>query len=111
LAQLLHARAAQYRTTIAQANQTIQTLEQKLAENTATYESLLAALQEQNRHHAHKRFCRADKARTRQVEGVGPGLSLVESIVEVYGGRFTIDSADLGTSTTVRVWWPISQRA
>jgi signal transduction histidine kinase len=38
-------------------------------------------------------------------------LSLVESIVEVYGGRFTVDAAGLGKGTTVRVWWPISQRA
>lgn len=59
--------------------------------------------------HVRKRFYRADKARTRQVEGVGLGLSLVESIVEVYGGRFTIDSAGLGRGTTARVWWPISQ--
>lgn len=49
LTQLLQARDAQYRTAIAQANQTIQTLEQKLAENTATYESSLSTLQEQNR--------------------------------------------------------------
>jgi len=58
-----------------------------------------------------KRFYRADKAHQRQTDGSGLGLALVQSIVELYGGRLTITSAGINQGTTVTVWWPIQQPA
>jgi len=60
--------------------------------------------------HIGKRFFRSDKARTRQVQGIGLGLSLVRLIVEFYGGELKIDSAGLGKGTTVEVWWPFEHQ-
>ncbi|HSH01032.1 MAG TPA: HAMP domain-containing sensor histidine kinase [Anaerolineae bacterium] len=53
-----------------------------------------------------QRFFRADKAHSRQQQGVGLGLSLVNIILKLYGGDFTIDSPGLGHGTTVTVRWP-----
>lgn len=58
--------------------------------------------------HLFERFFRADKARSRGVAGTGLGLSLVQSVVQFYGGRIEIDSPGLEQGTTVRVWWPLS---
>ena len=60
--------------------------------------------------HIGKRFFRSDKARTRQVQGIGLGLSLVRLIVEFYGGQLKIDSAGLGKGATVEVWWPFEHQ-
>ncbi len=57
--------------------------------------------------HIFERFYRADKARTREVAGVGLGLSLVKTIVESYGGETLVSSPGLGQGTTVEVWWPL----
>ncbi len=59
--------------------------------------------------HIGKRFFRTDKARTRQVQGIGLGLSLVHLIVQFYGGQLEISSPGVGKGTTVHVWWPFSQ--
>ena len=61
--------------------------------------------------HIGKRFFRSDKARTRKVQGIGLGLSLVRLIVEFYGGTLKIDSAGLGKGATVEVWWPFEHQA
>ena len=53
-----------------------------------------------------KRFFRADKARSRRIEGIGLGLALVKSIIDLYGGRLDIASDGVGRGTTVTVWWP-----
>ncbi|MCP4418731.1 MAG: cell wall metabolism sensor histidine kinase WalK [Chloroflexi bacterium] len=58
--------------------------------------------------HLFDRFYRADKARTRQVDGVGLGLSLVQTVVKLYNGRISISSPGIGQGTTVAVWWPLS---
>lgn len=56
-----------------------------------------------------KRFYRADKAHQRQTDGIGLGLALVQSVVDLYGGRLTIASAGVNQGTTVTVWWPFQQ--
>lgn len=58
--------------------------------------------------HLFERFYRADKARTRTVQGSGLGLSLVHSVVTFYGGRITIESEGLGQGTVAHVWWPLA---
>ncbi|MBV7327660.1 HAMP domain-containing histidine kinase [Chloroflexi bacterium TSY] len=53
------------------------------------------------------RFYRVDKARNRKISGSGLGLSLVQSIVELYGGRVQIESEGLGKGTMVRLVLPV----
>ncbi len=57
--------------------------------------------------HLVQRFYRADKAHSRQTEGIGLGLALVQSVINLYGGRLQIESAGLGQGTTVSVLWPV----
>lgn len=53
------------------------------------------------------RFYRVDKSRSREVSGVGLGLSLVRMIVEFYGGTVRLDSEGIGQGTTAYVTWPL----
>ena len=55
-----------------------------------------------------QRFYRAAQARTRQVEGVGLGLSLVSSLLAAYGGTLTLTSDGSNQGTTASVTWPLS---
>jgi signal transduction histidine kinase len=56
--------------------------------------------------HVLERFYRADKSHSRLVPGAGLGLSLVQSIVDAYGGAFTLNSQGAGMGTIVTVMWP-----
>ena len=50
------------------------------------------------------RFYRADIARTREVEGAGLGLSIVDNIVKLHGGHVTVNSQESkGTTFIVRI--------
>ena len=42
--------------------------------------------------------------------GLGIGLALVKSLVELHGGRVAAESAGRGRGTTMRVWLPMHQR-
>lgn len=53
------------------------------------------------------RFYRVEKSRNRKVPGMGLGLSLVQSIVELYGGTIVISSDGLGKGTTAQVRFPV----
>ncbi|WP_374371411.1 ATP-binding protein [Dongia sp.] len=52
-----------------------------------------------------ERFSRGDPMVSRQVEGLGLGLWIVRSLVEMHRGEITIDSAQ-GRGTTVRLYFP-----
>lgn len=51
------------------------------------------------------RFYRTDAARSQKVEGVGLGLPIAKSIVEVHRGKIVMDS-DLGLGTTITIILP-----
>lgn len=55
--------------------------------------------------HVFDRFYRADGVRTAGENGVGLGLAITKSIVELHGGTATIESA-LGQGTTVTLLFP-----
>ena len=55
-------------------------------------------------------FRQADAATTRDEGGLGIGLALVKSLVELHGGRVAAESAGRGRGTTLRVWLPMHQR-
>lgn len=55
-----------------------------------------------------ERFRQADSSSTRNYGGLGIGLSLVKSIVEVHGGTVSAESAGLGHGSTFTVRLPIT---
>ena len=55
------------------------------------------------------RFVRVEDAYTRKFSGVGLGLSLVKSLVELHGGRLHLQS-EPGVGTTAMVFFPASRR-
>lgn len=63
-------------------------------------------IEEENLPRVFERFYRADRSRSRAVQGTGLGLSLVRSIVDTYEGHIRIASPGLGKGTTVTVHLP-----
>jgi signal transduction histidine kinase len=57
--------------------------------------------------HVFDRFYRVDKARSRELGGAGLGLSIVRWIVEVHGGKISIDSG-LGRGSKFIVELPLN---
>jgi two-component system phosphate regulon sensor histidine kinase PhoR len=54
------------------------------------------------------RFYRADKARAKNNQGTGLGLSLVKSIMDLHHGTVTVKSK-IGKGTTVILRFPLKQ--
>ena len=50
-------------------------------------------------------FGQAEASLRRQNQGTGLGLPLSQSLVELHGGRFAIDS-EVGEGTKVTIWFP-----
>ncbi len=55
------------------------------------------------------RFFRGDKPRKMQVSGTGLGLAILKEIVELHGGRVTVES-EAGEGSSFTVWLPRSPR-
>ena len=59
----------------------------------------------EDRVHIFERFYKADKSRTRSMEGSGLGLSIVKRIADLHGGEITVES-EVGQGTTFIVLLP-----
>ena len=57
--------------------------------------------------HVFERFFRADKARSRGIDGAGLGLPIVRSICEAHGGTVEVTSVE-GQSTTCDIHLPLA---
>ncbi len=53
-----------------------------------------------------ERFSRGEKPRTMQIAGTGLGLAIVKEIVELHGGRVTVES-EVDRGSTFTVWLPL----
>ncbi len=58
--------------------------------------------------HVFERFRQADASSTRAFGGLGIGLSIVKSVVELHGGSVSLTSAGPGLGTTCRVRIPLA---
>ncbi|MBU2646293.1 HAMP domain-containing protein [bacterium] len=54
-----------------------------------------------------ERFYRAEKARSRDLGGTGLGLSIVKHIIQLHGGRVTVDTV-LGKGSTFTLYLPVT---
>ncbi len=57
--------------------------------------------------HLFERFRQGDSSTTRRFGGLGLGLSIVKSLVEMHGGSVTAASAGEGHGTTITVQLPL----
>jgi len=56
--------------------------------------------------HVFDRFFRGEKPQTMQISGTGLGLAIVKEIVELHGGRVTVES-EVDGGSTFTVWLPL----
>ncbi len=61
--------------------------------------------------HMFERFRQADASTTRQHGGLGLGLSIVKSLVELHGGTIEAASAGLNQGATFRIRFPVHRAA
>lgn len=57
--------------------------------------------------HLFERFFRREKPRAMQIPGTGLGLAIVKEIVELHGGRVTVES-QVDKGTTFTIWLPLA---
>ncbi len=57
--------------------------------------------------HIFERFFRGEKPRVMQIPGTGLGLAIVKEIVELHGGRVTVES-QVDKGTTFTIWLPLA---
>ncbi len=74
---------------------------------TATVSDTGMGIPEEELPHVFERFFRGEKPRAMQLSGTGLGLATAKEIVELHGGRVTVESqVDVGTTFTV--WLPLT---
>ena len=74
---------------------------------TVTVEDTGMGIPEDELHHIFERFFRGEKPRTMQISGTGLGLAIVKEIVELHGGRVTVES-EVNEGSRFTVWLPLA---
>jgi len=74
---------------------------------TATVADTGMGIPEQELPRIFERFFRGEEPRLLQISGTGLGLAIVKEIVELHGGRVTVES-QAGEGTTFTVWLPLA---
>ncbi len=74
---------------------------------TATVTDTGMGIPEEELLHVFERFFRGREVRLMQISGTGLGLAIVQEIVELHGGRVTMES-QVGKGTAFTVWLPIA---
>ncbi len=59
--------------------------------------------------HVFERFFRGEQPRLMQISGTGLGLAIAKEIVELHGGRMTVESEE-GVGSTFTVWLPLQEQ-
>jgi signal transduction histidine kinase len=59
--------------------------------------------------HVFERFFRGEQPRLMQISGTGLGLAIAKEIVELHGGRMTVESKE-GVGSTFTVWLPLHEQ-
>ncbi|WP_218079451.1 hybrid sensor histidine kinase/response regulator [Anthocerotibacter panamensis] len=59
--------------------------------------------------HIFERFRQADSSSSRQHGGLGLGLAIVRQLIELHGGRVTVESAGESQGTTFTVYLPLAE--
>lgn len=74
---------------------------------TVTVKDTGIGIPEEEMSHIFERFFRGEGPRAMQIAGTGLGLSIVKEIVELHGGRVTVESK-VGKGSTFIVWLPVA---
>ena len=74
---------------------------------TATVEDTGMGIPEEELPHVFERFFRGEQPQLMQLPGTGLGLAIVKEIVELHGGRVTLES-QVGEGTTFTAWLPLA---
>ncbi|MEA3341862.1 MAG: ATP-binding protein, partial [Chloroflexota bacterium] len=74
---------------------------------TATVVDTGMGISEEEASHIFERFFRGEEPQTMQISGTGLGLAIVKEIVELHGGRVTVES-EMDVGSTFTVWLPLA---
>jgi signal transduction histidine kinase len=75
---------------------------------TVTFEDTGIGIPEDERPHIFERFYRGERPRREQISGSGLGLAIVQEIMDLHGGRVTVES-EVRSGSTFTVWLPPSE--
>jgi signal transduction histidine kinase len=74
---------------------------------TMTVEDTGMGIPEEELSHVFERFFRGEQPQLMQLPGTGLGLAIVKEIIELHGGRVTLES-QIGEGTAFTVWLPLA---
>jgi two-component system sensor histidine kinase BaeS len=74
---------------------------------TVTVKDTGIGIPEEELPHIFERFFRGEEPQEEQIPGTGLGLAIVKEVIELHGGRVTVES-EMGAGSTFTVWLPLA---